>query len=122
MRRRTFTVFPAILAAETILSKSNSLSTLTKTPLSAARTKSSSNFPFPLKMHLPIKISTQYTQCYPSSKSESIHTVIKPTGKIISYPLALINGNKKQRPKLARIVIRGRISKLQGKKTIKIIA
>jgi hypothetical protein len=58
---KTGTFFPVALAALTIFSKSNSLSTFTNTPLSAANLRSSNVFPFPLNIHLIFKIETEYS-------------------------------------------------------------
>uniref|UniRef100_A0A7C9A2Z0 Uncharacterized protein n=1 Tax=Opuntia streptacantha TaxID=393608 RepID=A0A7C9A2Z0_OPUST len=102
MRRRTFTVFPAILAAETILSKSNSLSTFTKTPLSAARTKSSSNFPFPLKMHLvgsnpaasASLSSLPLTRTAPQPNFLKCSKIFKLLLALIAYPIIDLNPSR----------------------------
>lgn len=88
---KTGTFFPVSSAALTIFSKSNSLSTFTNTPLSAANLRSSNVFPFPLNIHLIFKTETEYSYFLFRKKMPSTGETMSSTAKGFAKPMASEN-------------------------------
>lgn len=95
IRNSTLTLFPEILAAATMFSKSNSLSMFTKTPASAAKTRSSKIFPFPLKTHLCLQRTRYYNRqqvrCRISEKLSLIKLCIVSRTSCLEYIVKLFH-------------------------------